>query len=130
MVKTLKFGDKETNFQTSFTWMFIYKSQFKIDPAKTIIPVIQRVFIESENETEAAFRLFEMLGFTGIAELAWATAKNYDRSLPDPLTWIESFGDNFAPMDIVEEILPDLIEGCFMSSKNSPAPAEKKPERK
>ena len=141
MVKTLTFGDKQVQFSTSFAWAFAYKSQFGQDPAKIFMPAIKKAMLigadkpaETEEQEEAqAFVLYEEMGFTGITQVAWAMAKLCDKNLPDPMTWIQSFGDDFEALTIVTELIPDAIESCF-ASKNSPTPSpadlKQEPEEK
>ena len=129
MIKTLQFGDKSVQFSTSFAWTFIYKSQFKKDAARVLMPTIQKVFsisgdTEAEEEDQGAVQaiaLYEELGFTGIAEIAWAMARLCDKTIPEPVQWIESFGDDFSPLDIVTEIITEAITSCF-ASKNQMTP--------
>lgn len=128
MVKTLSFGEKEVQFSTSFAWTFIFKSQFGMDPAKILMPSIQRSFSNEDPEAQA-YMLFEQLGFVSIAQIAWSMAKLCDRSLPEPEKWIEEAGDNFPALDIVTDLLPEVIESCF-STKKAQAPDQEIPELK
>ena len=137
MVKTLTFGDKQVQFSTSFAWAFAYKSQFGADPAKIFMPAIKKIMLlgadkpaeDDEQAEEQAITLYEEMGFTGITQVAWAMAKLCDKNLPDPITWIQSFGDDFEALTIVTELIPDAIESCF-TSKNleTPSPKELKEE--
>ena len=132
MVKTLTFGDKQVQFSTSFAWAFAYKDQFGYDPSKIFMPAVQKIMLlgadqkaESEEaETEQVVILYEELGFTGIAQIAWSMAKLCDRNLPDPITWIQSFGDDFEALTLVTELIPVAIDSVF-SSKNLETPSPK-----
>lgn len=131
MIKTLQFGDKSVQFSTSFAWAFIYKNQFGKDAAKVFMPAIQKIFFLNDNtapdtedqETVQAILLYEELGFTGIMEIAWSMARLCDKSIPEPILWIESFGDDFDPLGIITEIIPEAITSCF-ASKNQIAPLQ------
>lgn len=126
MIKTLPFGEKEVQFSTSFAWTFIYKSQFGKDPAGLLLPVIRQVNDENDDAKELGYIAYEVLGFTGITEVAWAMAKLVDSSIPEPIKWIESFGDDFNAGDLVDEIVPEAIISCFASKKSSaPIPPTK-----
>lgn len=137
MIKTLDFGSQKVNFNTAFAWTFAYKSQFHQDPAKILIPIIKDINDVNEKEakdgntdndqdaSDLAYALYEKLGFTGIAEIAWSMAKIAKQNIPDPLTWIESFGDEFPMADIVTDLIPEAIFSCFTSKKSSvPIPEE------
>ena len=131
MVKTLTFGDKQVQFSTSFAWAFAYKDQFRVDPSNIFMPAIKKILLLGADKPaeEQTFILYEEMGFTGITQVAWAMAKLCDKNLPDPITWIQSFGDDFEALTIVTELLPYAIESCF-TSKNleTPSPKELKEE--
>ena len=135
MVKTLTFGDKQVQFSTSFLWTFAYKDQFRVDPSRIFMPAIKKILLLGADKPaeEQTFILYEEMGFTGITQVAWAMAKLCDKNLPDPITWIQSFGDDFEAITIVTELIPDAIESCF-TSKNletpSPDSLKKEPEEK
>ena len=135
MIKTLMFGDKQVQFSTSFAWAFAYKSQFNHDPVRVLMPAIKKIMFlgadekmtDEEQEQLQALIVYEEMGFTGITQIAWAMAKLCDKNIPDPITWIQSFGDDFEPFTIVTELLPDAIESCF-TSKNMETPSKKELE--
>jgi len=125
MIKTLTFGDKQVSFSTSFAWCFIYKSQFHEDPARILIPVTKKM---TEEQTDSAedygYALYEALGFVAIADIAWAMARLLDQSIPDPVAWVASFGDDFDITAVMLELIPEAIESCFATKKSSvPIPA-------
>ena len=133
MVKTLQFGDRDVTFSTAFAWTFVYKSQFGDDPMAILVPVIKKVFSDPEieklpedaREEAQTFALLEILGITGVAQIAWAMAKLSDSSTPAPLAWVASFGDDFPVMDLVEELITEAISSCFATKKSeAPIPAE------
>lgn len=129
MLKTLQFGDKEVTFSTSFAWTLIYKSQFGRDALPILIPIIREAnnAKNKADETELAMTFLEKLGFSGVVEIAWSSARLVDSSIPDPLTWVASFGDNFEPLDVISDLFPDLILSCFASKKSkAPIPTVKK----
>lgn len=125
MIKTIAFGEKNVKFCTSFAWVFVYKNQFGHDPVKILMPAIQKMSVlfedETANEMEQAVALYEELGFNGIAQIAWAMAKLCDRTMPEPLEWIMTFGDDFEPLTIMIELIPEVITSCF-ASKNPQTP--------
>lgn len=122
MIKTLEFGDKKVSFSTSFAWTFKYKAQFGKDAAKVLMPTIKKTQDPHLTGEDQAYLLYEELGFTGIAEIAWSMAALLDRNIPDPVTWIASFGDDFNSFDLIELVM-DAIESCF-TTKKSPAPTQ------
>ena len=125
MIKTLTFGDKTVQFSTSFAWCFVYKSQFGQDPARVFMPAIRK--ITDQGDEGAASAIYEEIGLVGVVQIAWAMAKLCDKQLPDPMTWVSSFGDDFAALDIVTELIPEAIQSCFSSKNLNPLP-QKAPE--
>ena len=124
MEKTIMFGDKPVKFSTCFAWVFIYKNQFGKDAAKVLVPAIKT---SGGSDAELAEHLYETVGFTGIAEIAWSTAKLADPSIPELMDWIESYGDDFAIDDIMSDLMPDVILSCFTSKKVQAPIKRKKP---
>jgi hypothetical protein len=122
MIKTLRFGEKDVQFSTSFAWALRYKAQFGNDPVKILIPALKK--LQNTAEEDQAYAVYEELGVVGAAQIAWAMAQLVDRSIPDFDTWVASFGDDFDTLAIVQELLPAAIESCF-SSKNLATPPKK-----
>lgn len=122
MIKTLQIGEEQVSFSTAFAWTFVYKSQFHKDPAQLLIPVVKEI---SGGDEDVTFKFFEAIGFVEIANMAWAMARLCDKDIPDPMTWVASFGDDFDPSQLIDEVIPAAIESCF-TSKKSKAPTPKK----
>lgn len=124
MIKTIHMGDREVKFDTCFAWCFIYKAQFKRDPAQVLIPAIKD---QTNDAQENSYALIEKLGFTGITEIAWSMAKLATKKLPEPFEWVAGFDDQFEFVEILSELVPEAIESCFTSKKSkAPTPEEKK----
>ena len=142
MIKTLTFGDKQVSFSTNFAWCFIYRSQFHRDPAQVVLPVARKAAEmqdeygakghrtkaqKAEDDAEYAYLIYELLGFTEIASIAWSMARLVDNALPDPITWIGCLGDDFNAMDILLELIPEAIDSCFATKKSRvPSPTATK----
>lgn len=137
MIKTIEFGEQQVQFNTSFAWTFVYKSQFGVDAAKVLMPVIKDVYAtngkEQSDEEEKAMdlggALLEQLGFSGITGIAWSMARLCDKTIPEPLLWVTSYGDDFPVMDLVSELIPEAITSCF-ATKKSKAPVLQETKRK
>lgn len=123
MVKTITFGEKPVQFSTSFAWAFAYKAQFGQDPANILMPVIKNGIVDNGGEDITTLVLEEM-GFVGIVQMAWAMAKICDQSIPEPVAWVASFGDDFEITPLISELLTEAILSMF-TSKNSQTPQPK-----
>lgn len=135
MVKTIQMGDRSVNFNTSFAWTFIYKAQFGRDAAKFLIPIVQTIMDSMpQKEADSAdtsdenvnldfipiWPVYEQIGFTGLVEIVWCAAKLADKTIPEPLEWVLSFGDDFEANDLVLELLPAILQSCFATKKYNP----------
>lgn len=130
MIDTVEFGERKIPFNTNFAWCFIYKSQFGKDPEKVILPAAQ-LFDEQQTKmpadtdearekqnAEFTYKLYDILGFTEIVNISWAMAKLADKSLPEPIEWVQNIGDDFDPSKLLQEVIPDAIISCFTSKKS------------
>lgn len=139
MIKTMTLGGRDVQFSTSFAWAFTYRAQFGQDPAKVLIPTFKKVMTDEtiaaiedddKRQQEQSFALLEELGFTGIVQVAWAMAKLADKNTPVPAEWVESFGDDFPVMDLLDELISEAIISCFSTKKSeAPTPAEQKKKK-
>lgn len=131
MIKTVQFGSKDVAFSTNFAWVFVYKSQFGLDPAKVLMPVVKKINStlekqqkeadaseNSSDDEEVGYMLYEELGLTGLADIAWSMARLADKSTPEPQTWVESFGDDFDMSALLQNVIVDAILSCFTSKKS------------
>ena len=134
MIKTLSFGEHQVSFSTSFAWCFVYKSQFRRDPAQVLIPAIKEITENSGDDASESigFKLYEILGFVEIADMAWAMARLVDPHIPEPIPWVQSLGDDFDLTLIVSDLIPEAVESCFATKKSQvpTKPATKAPLRK
>lgn len=129
MLKTLIIGDKQASFNSNFAWCFIYKQQFHRDPLTVILPAFMRANGENLAEEEYAFAILEAMGATEVADIAWSMARLADGDIPDPMTWVESFGDDFNLIDLLTEVIPMAIQSC-VSTKKSTAQTAKAPKKR
>lgn len=130
MIKTIQMGDKEVKFSTNFAWCFVFRSQFGKDPAQVIMPVAQKIAeTEDSKDSEAGYLTVELLGFTGITEIAWSMARLADKTIPEPEEWVQEFGDDFDLIALVTDLIPDAVSSC-LSTKKSKAPTPKRQAKK
>ena len=125
MEKTLTINGIETKFNLSFSWAFIYQRQFGSDPMPLISKAasIMSVTTKKTDPVEQTMKCMDALGLVGIIDIAWALAKNADKSIPEPEKWVQQFGDDFSPIDIVSDLIVDVILSCI-SVKNQNTPSK------
>lgn len=118
MIKTIQIGDKSINFSTSFAWCFIYKAQFGKDPLTVIRPAYAQASSSGASGAAVFYDLYERLGVVEVSRIAWAMARNADKEIPDPETWVSSF-EEFPVMTFMEELIPEALSSMFATKKAS-----------
>ena len=111
MQKIIKVDDKDIRFSTGFAWMLKYKSQFKEDVAKVIIPATS-----SASKDKTGLGAIEAIGFVGIGRIAWACAAVCDKDILPPDQWFDSF-DEFPVIQIATELLPEVFASFSAKKK-------------
>ena len=112
MVFTVKIDNKEVEMSNAFAWMFKYKSQFKEDPAAVLVPAFGDAESASNDAGKAAIA---SIGFTRLAQIAWAMAKTANKAIPDPVTWVNSF-EVFNVIDFAGELIEKAVEGMTLTT--------------
>lgn len=110
MIFTVKIDNKEVELSNAFAWMFKYKSQFKADPAAVLVPA----FGKAANDPTGTQAIAE-IGFTNLAQIAWAMAKTANKAIPDPVTWVNSF-EVFNVIDFAGELIEKAVEGMTLTT--------------
>ncbi len=113
---TLTIDGKEIPFKSNGAVAKRYMMQFQRDMLKDILSmgVTEKKFDEmSENEKVVWMR--DNIDFNMFYDIAWVFAKTANNTIPDPLSWLESF-DEFPILDIIEP-LQGLLEKTIGSKK-------------
>lgn len=111
MEKLLIIDGRSVGFKSTGAFLLKYKAQFQRDALKDIYK-LQRATDESGAVTD-----IEALDMELFYNLIWTLAKTYDRTIPPPMEWLDTF-DEFPIMDILPE-LTGLIYTSFSSSVDS-----------
>lgn len=107
-VKTIEIDGKQVTFKSTAATPLRYKAQFgkdyfaEIYKLKDLQKALKSKKSNSEKLASVDFELFY--------NIAWIFAKTADKSIPEPLEWLDGF--NTFPMD---EIIPQLQELIAMS---------------
>ena len=124
MIKSMKIGKREVAFDTSLSWMFVYRMQFGSDPIEVIMPAIKAAIPlfdrEGDDLTAADLDLItDILAELNVTEglqLIWAIARNADKEITDPVAWYHSF-ENFPLDEVLTELIPAIVESCISTKK-------------
>ncbi|HHT7172083.1 TPA: hypothetical protein ACTZ3H_002775 [Bacillus cereus] len=119
MEKTIVIDDKNVLLKSTAGTAIRYKSQFRRDMFADILSLGVLSSLLSSNGEQENIDLsqadFSKLDFEVIYNLVWAFAKTADKSVPDPLSWLDTFGE-FPIAEIITEI-QDLIKSTVQSKK-------------
>lgn len=117
MEKTLTIDGKEVTFKSTGAVVKRYKMQFGrdffADLSNLGLEFINQDF--KDMDQTAALEIMRKLNFDLFLDLAWVYAKTADSSIPDPLTWLDSF-ETFPIVEILPE-LQDLMAQTIGTKK-------------
>lgn len=124
MEKTIWIDGKEVRLKATAALPLRYKAQFGQDFFADILklePLVKK--IRGKKREELTADDINGLDMTIFYNLLWVMAKSADRSIPDPITWLDQF-DDFP----FEEILPAVLElmNRLMSSKKKHQPKKRR----
>ena len=134
MIKTIKIDDKDVKFKASATFALKYKSYFDKDILTIILPAMSEVLRgldgtgiieESKDKTEITAEFLATIlenlysvEMVDILQIIWVCAKSADETIPDVVTWIDSF-DEFPIFEIAVEVFKLILPTFFSKKKLS-----------
>lgn len=136
MIKTIKIDGKAVQFKASATFALKYKSYFDKDILTIILPAMGEVLrgldsmgiIEETKKSEKTEITAEFLAtilenlysveMVDILQIIWVCAKSADETIPDVVTWIDSF-DEFPIFEIALEVFKLILPTFFSKKKLS-----------
>ncbi|EJL44028.1 hypothetical protein P4U99_03560 [Brevibacillus agri] len=110
MEKTLTIDGKQVRFKSTGGTPLRYKAQFGKDFFAEILQLNALGNLDMENAAT-----LQAIDFEVFYNIAWTLAKTADQSIPDPLTWLDQFGE-FPIMEIIPE-LQDMILATLQTKK-------------
>lgn len=119
MKKTIIIDEKAVLLKSTAGTAIRYKSQFRRDMFADILSLgVLSSYISTDGD-QSNIDLSQVdlskLDFEVIYNLVWAFAKTANKEVPDPLTWLDTFGE-FPIAEIITEI-QDLIKSTVQSKK-------------
>lgn len=106
MEKTLTIDGRQVAFRSSGAFLLRYKAQFGRDPFQDVFR-LQKA-IRKDRNGKPILGNISALDLTIFYNLAWTLAKTADKTIPEPMDWLDSFG-TFPLSEIMPEIM-DLIQ--------------------
>ena len=101
---TLKIDGKDVKFKSSGAVAPRYMMQFGRDLLKDMLKMgVNMIDFEKTTEEEQLKWMRDNIDFMVFYDIAWTFAKTADKSIPDPMTWLDSF-EEFPIFEIMEPI--------------------------
>ena len=113
MEKTLTIDGKEIKFRSSGATPIRYKAQFGRDFLTDIYKL--RDLEKIKNKKELTIKEMEKIDFDLFYNLTWALAKTADKTIAEPIEWLDEF-ETFPVMEIFGE-LQDIIISTIQAKK-------------
>ena len=112
MEKTIEIDNKQVNFKSTAATPLRYKAQFHKDYFAEIMKLeglgkVKKGKIDSEVLQNADFEVFY--------NIIWVLAKTADRTIPEPIEWLDGF-EEFPLFEIIPQI-QDLITASIQTKK-------------
>ena len=104
MEKTILIDGKEVNFKSTGATPLRYKTQFNEDFFKAITKMQALANVKGG----ITLKHIELIDFDTFYNIAWTMAKTADPTIPDPITWLDSF-ETFPILDIISELAEMII---------------------
>ena len=142
MIKTIEINEEQKfDVNSAAGWLFIYRSQFGHDILPDLLPLMEGIAsaaisvipqidtTQEEVDVNAVLSHLDMAdvsdliySFAGleavtVINILWSMAKNADKSIETPETWINQF--EVFPIDVIVPELFELVLKSCMSSKNA-----------
>lgn len=112
MEKTIIIDGKSVSFKSTAATPLRYKAQFRKDFFSDILKLSG---LEGLDLGKIDTEKIDKLDFEVFYNIIWVLAKTADKSIPDPMSWLDGF-DEFPLLEIIPE-LQDLILSSIQTKK-------------
>lgn len=116
MEKTVIIDSRPIRFKATAAFLKRYKAQFRRDPFADLFKALDAFGGEQINLAACDLEIFY--------DIAWTFAKTANREIPEPMTWLDEFGE-FPLVEVMPQII-DLMAatvGTTVEAKNGTAAA-------
>ena len=119
MEKTIYIDDKPVRLKSTAATPLRYKAQFKKDYFSELLK-LAKVFSGQEKDGEIdlqdiSYENMGLVDFEVLYNFIWVLAKTADKTIPEPLEWLDGF-DSMPIADIFPEI-SELLQSSIESKK-------------
>lgn len=113
MEKTILIDNKNIRFKSTAATPLRYKAQFGRDFFGDIIKL---GCIEGLNSKKLDIKKIEKLDFEVFYNIIWTLAKTADKSIEDPINWLDKF-DEFPLFEIIPELQELILSSIKVKKK-------------
>lgn len=142
MIKTIEINEEQKfDVNSAAGWLFIYRSQFGHDILPDLLPMLEGItsaainvvpqidtkdgnvdlntVLSKVDMSDVSELIYSFAGLESVTiiNILWSMAKNADRSIETPETWINQF--EVFPLDVIIPELFELVVKSCISSKNA-----------
>lgn len=111
MEKTITIDGKDVRFKSTGATVLRYKAQFGRD----FFADIMKLQVLSKLGKQPTAEQLQSIEIEVLYNLCWVLAKTADKSIPEPMEWLDTF-DEFPIIEIIPQ-LQDLLISTFQSKK-------------
>ena len=112
MEKTIEIDGKQVHFKSTAATPLRYKAQFGKDYFSEILKMEGLAKIKNSKDVS---KVMERIDFDALYNIIWVMAKTADKSIPEPIEWLDNF-EEFPLFEIIPQI-QDLIVASIQSKK-------------
>lgn len=110
MEKTLTIDGRQVRFKSTGAFLLRYKAQFGRDVFADVMRLADAI-----DENTGELKNLDAFDLEVFYNLVWTLAKTADPTLPDPMTWLDTFTE-FPIFEILPEV-QDMILASVQSTK-------------
>lgn len=107
---------KQVTFKSTAATQLRYKAQFGKDYFADIMKLYPLAKLADVNPEDMDMETLKLLDLEVFYNLLWAMAKTADKSLPDPITWLDEF-EVFPLFEILPEVQELIISNLQTKKK-------------
>ncbi|SDC06264.1 hypothetical protein [Shouchella lonarensis] len=117
MEKTLEIDGRKVRFKSTAATTLRYKKQFGREYFADLLKMYPLVKLQEQGKDiqNMEYEVMKYIDFEVLYNITWVLAKTADKSLSEPVEWLDTF-DEFPLMEILPE-LQELIEKSVGTKK-------------
>lgn len=112
MEKTIEIDSKKIRFKSTAATPLRYKAQFGKD---FFADIMKLSALEGLNSKKIDLKKIDKLDFEVFYNIIWVLAKTANKTIPEPITWLDEF-EEFPLFEIIPE-LQDMILASMQTKK-------------